>query len=348
MPVQNYGVWRAKPLRYTYEDRHQDPRSPHIKLYFADNDAGEGEAAINIKSGDTHESRLAYWAAPRFIHPITEELAALNDGVYGFQLLAGTSEQGPGGLALDFIRGNLFDRNSGRILPHDVAGPDNDILDEVRPIIDRAISTDATVYIYGSHFNDGKGIHDIHMNQGNAQSWAKDNGVYQDGAVIFQFGDHWEAVFIGFASQAIHTEDGGDDAGQPIPRTDYMTWANFLPEVASENRARDDLADSPVFISEAQVSPGGPSNNAPQTVTLTERANQAMNLAGWKIVNRAGQAQNLSGLRLAAGGSVTVKMTHAPLPSRGGTITLLNEQGLKVHGVSYTRAQARNGTIIFQ
>ena len=323
MPIQDWCLeGKARPLHL--------PESA-ARLHIAASQAllcgrrgRRGEAAINIKSGDRHESRLAYWAAPQFAHPITEQLAALDNG---FHLLAGTSEQGPGRLALDFIRGNLFDRSSGRILQHDVDGPDNDILDEIRPIIDRAISADAITYICGSQYSDGKGLHNVHMNQGNAPRWAGDNGVYQDGAVIFQFHDHWEAVFIGFASQAVHTEDGDNHAGQPLPRTGFKTWADFLsPEIGREDRNRDGLADSPVFISEAQVSSEEPGNNAPETVTLTERANQGLDLNGWRIVNKTKQAQILSGLHLTAGDSVTVKMTDAPLSRKGGTISLLNAQ----------------------
>ncbi|KAH6847734.1 hypothetical protein B0I37DRAFT_354437 [Chaetomium sp. MPI-CAGE-AT-0009] len=346
MVVQSYGVWKAKPVSFTYEGRREDPVSPHLMLSFTDGEANEGKAAINIKSGNRHESRLAYWGVPQFTHPITEQLAALDDG---FHLLAGTSEQGPGGLALDFIRGNLFPRSSGRILPHDVDGPHNDILDEVKPVFNRAISEGATVYIYGSQFSDGKGIHNVHMNQGNTQRWARDNGIFQDGAVIFQFADHWEALFIAFASQAVHTTD---NAGQPLPRTGFMTWANFLsPEIAGEDRARDDLADSPVFITQALVNPLGPDNQpgtAPETVTLANRTNQDVDLRGWRILNKAGEAQELrSGQRIAAGGALTVEVPDAPLSQQGGTITLLNAQGLKVHGVSYTRAQARAATVFF-
>ncbi|KAH7228625.1 hypothetical protein B0J15DRAFT_556240 [Fusarium solani] len=350
MVVESYGVWRAKPVRYTYEDRHQDSMSPHLSLYYTNDEAGEARAAINIKSGNRQESRLAYWALSQFTHAITEKLDALKDG---FQLLAGTSEQEPGGLALDFIRGNLFRRSDGRILPHDVDGPDNDILDQLKPILDRAILADATVYIYGSDFSDGRGIHNVHMNQGNSRRWARDNGVFQDGALIFKFEDHWEAVFLAFASQAVHTEDGPNDAGQPLPRTGYMTWADFLaPELTDGDRARHDLADSPVFITQTFVNPPGSDNQpgtAPETVTLTNRTGQEVDFSGWRIRNKAGEAEELpSGLHVSAKGTVTVEVPRAPLSNQGGTITLLNAQGLKVHGVSYTKAQAQDGTVSFR
>jgi hypothetical protein len=131
-----------------------------------------------------------------------------------------------------------------------------------------------------------------------------------------------------------------------------MTWANFLaPEITGGDRARDDLADSPVFITQARVNPPGPDNQpgtAPETVTLTNRTDQEVDLSEWRILNKAGEAQELSsGLRIAAKGTQTVEVPRAPLSNQGGTITLLNAQGLKVHGVSYTKAQAQDGTISF-
>jgi hypothetical protein len=41
-------------------------------------------------------------------------------------------------------------------------------------------------------------------------------------------------------------------------------------------------------------------------------------------------------------------MPSAPLSNQGGTITLLDEDGLKVHGVSYLKSQAQDGTISFE
>ena len=36
-------------------------------------------------------------------------------------------------------------------------------------------------------FTPGNGMHDIHMNQGNDKKHAGDDGVYQDGCLIFQY-----------------------------------------------------------------------------------------------------------------------------------------------------------------
>lgn len=47
----------------------------------------------------------------------------------------GVTEVGrvPGGAALDYIRGNLFDREDMRALPAAEPGPDNDLADRCRP-----------------------------------------------------------------------------------------------------------------------------------------------------------------------------------------------------------------------
>jgi uncharacterized protein YukJ len=111
-----------------------------------------------------------------------------------------------------------FDNNiaDGLVLPHDAPGPNNDIIDELTPILQDGIDRKATIYLFGSQFNDNNsgedGIHDVHMNQGSLPRYA--NGVYQDGALFLHFADdgHWEGVLLDFASQRVPTYD---DTGKP-------------------------------------------------------------------------------------------------------------------------------------
>ncbi|HET7615957.1 MAG TPA: DUF2278 family protein, partial [Bacillales bacterium] len=58
-------------------------------------------------------------------------------------------------------------------------------------------------------FQPGNGIHDIHMNQGNQDKWKDDDGVWQDGALLFHYPstDKWTAVFLAFQSQSFQTDD---------------------------------------------------------------------------------------------------------------------------------------------
>ena len=212
MPVDNYGVWVAHPTRFTAQRAREDPKSPHIHLYFTDGPQtdGSGRAAINVKSIGK-DSRLVYWVERDFSHPFTETLARLESG---FQPLGnnprrrdpryetdGDAESMQG---LDYIRTKeLVHIESGRVLPHDLPGPDNDILDEMEPFLQNVIDEGATAYIFGASF--GNGIHDVHMNQGSLPRF--DNGVWEDGALFFRFRDHWEAIFLAFASQRIPTND---------------------------------------------------------------------------------------------------------------------------------------------
>lgn len=364
MPIQNYGVWKAKPVSYTYETREQDPRSPHLTLLFRDDGPGKARAAINIKSGDRSDSRLVYWLVEDFQHPLVDRLRKLDSG---FRLLEGNNNNNNnnehhagGGLALDYIRGNLFQKQTGRLLPHDIPGQNNDIIDVLEPVLDRAIARRATIYLYGSRFDDdngSRGIHNVHMNQGSPKQWAGDNGAWQDGGLILRFDEetqnqdqdhesqdkgHWEAVFLGFASQAVHTEDPPSPrAGHPAPASGFRTWADFLdPSVPDRLRDEDELTDTPVVIGQAMVDPPTASNN--QTVTLENRTAQDVSLAGWKVQNRAGQVEELPGdAGVPANGSTEFELPNCPLSSDGDVVTLLNAQGMKVHGVSYTRQQAK-------
>ena len=54
----------------------------------------------------------------------------------------------------------------------------------------------------------GNGIHDIHMNQGNGAGYRKDNGVFQDGGLIFEYPNgKRQAFFFAFQSQTFATDD---------------------------------------------------------------------------------------------------------------------------------------------
>ncbi|KIW31195.1 uncharacterized protein PV07_02863 [Cladophialophora immunda] len=206
MPIPHYGVWKGFPVSYQVDGPHD--RTPHINLSFKDDKNGtiERKAAINVKS-QGHPNELVYWFDHNFSHPLTQDLARLD---YGFHAI-GSRDRDTRDLALDYTRTrSLLRIPDGRILPFLEDGPDNDILDQLRPILDEAISNEAEIYLYGSSF--GSGIHDVHMNQG---SVGFDNGVRQDGAFFLQFPDlHWEAVFLAFASQQIPTDDRN---GQPTP-----------------------------------------------------------------------------------------------------------------------------------
>lgn len=179
-------------------------------LYFRDPDKprtkeNKYDVAINVKSKGS-PSELVYVLEDPFDHQDTiQKLQALDLGFH-----AATPS-----LFLDYFRTpGLVDIKRGAVLKHDVPGNDNDLLDKLEPVIQSAIRNQATVYIFGFRYRDGKGIHKVHMNQGSAGSFANQNGVKKDGAIIIHDKDGWKAVFLAFASQKTPTDDRN---GQPEP-----------------------------------------------------------------------------------------------------------------------------------
>jgi hypothetical protein len=91
----------------------------------------------------------------------------------------------------------------------------------------------------------------------------------------------------------------------------------------------------------ALVNPVGPAPEA-ETVTLLNVTPEAVDLTGWSILDRDKRRLVLDAGELAAGDSLRV-LLRAPvaLGNRGGLISLLDPDGLKVDGVAYTKAQAK-------
>jgi hypothetical protein len=77
-------------------------------------------------------------------------------------------------------------------------------------------------------------------------------------------------------------------------------------------------------------------------VTLLNTTNQTISLEGWNIADRDKNRMVLKG-PITAGETLRVQLeSPVVLPNKGGIITLLNGDGLRVDGVAYTREQARN------
>ena len=76
---------------------------------------------------------------------------------------------------------------------------------------------------------------------------------------------------------------------------------------------------------------------------------QPVDLAGWAIADRLKRTQRLSARHGPRSRIVVPLSPGVQLGNQGGIITLLNTQGLKMHGVSYTQEQTwREGwTIVF-
>jgi uncharacterized protein YukJ len=125
------------------------------------------------------------------------------------------------GLAQDFVRGGIIQINKFKVVPGDTPGADNDLKDTMESAaVDAMDKEGSLVYAFGMRFGPekkkdqyfkflpGNGVHNIHMNQGNDKSHAKEDGVFQDGCLIFAFpGGKFKAFFMSFQSQMFQTDD---------------------------------------------------------------------------------------------------------------------------------------------
>lgn len=326
MPLKQYGVLKGSAV----ERKLGSGPSPHYQVRIV----AEGvhhRIAVNVKS-KLPPSDLQYIVDEHFQHPLAQDLEALPPGFTRIP-------SGAGGLALDFIRGNLFDREAMTPLPPNLPGADNDLNDKLDHYFQRAmLDAQATVYAFGEpwgpepgiedkyfHFEPGRGIHDIHMNQGNHPSFADQDGVHQDGAVLIHLPatQQWVGIFLKFQSQSWHTDDVTGHTVDGVIRTDGVV--RIVAALVNDTRTPER-----------------------ETITLLNTSPDLVSLNGWKLVDKNKHQQPLSG-DLPPGAARSLPVTKPlELSNNGGLISLLDDRGMKVDGVSYVKAQARPGwTVVF-
>ena len=332
MALKNYGILKGRPIAR----RLGFGSSPHYQVHLVDDD-DDYRIAVNVKSKQS-PSELLYLIVENYLHPLVDELNALPAGFTPV-------ERAPGGLALDYIRANLFRPDQMVPLPFDVAGPDNDLNEKIDYHVQRALAEeDAAIYAFGERwgpeanardkyfgFKPGNGIHDIHMNQGSVEKFKKYNGVWQDGGMLLHLPseDRWVAVFLAFQSQCWHTDDEKGDCVGDVDQP---------------------AEDKGVVIIAAMVNPVGHDPGMERVLLLNTLAT-TVNLDGWELADKNKRRHPLDGISLEAGAVTTVTLpgTTIHLSNKGGIITLLNSHGRKVHGVQYNKKDVseQGRTLVF-
>lgn len=207
MPVTNYSVLKGDPV----SGKLVFGNSPHYQIQVKANNTNI-TVAVNVQSVDYSE--VLYVVDHAFQPPDPAALDELDEGLTRLDSKAG-------GLALDFVRSRvngepMVTRDVMSLLPKSrkAGGRHNDLNNEVVDLLNRAIADhDGTIYAFGSSYADPdgtKGIHDIHMNQGNPRgNHDRDNGVWQDGGIFMSLPatNTWIAVFIAFQTQSWNTDN---------------------------------------------------------------------------------------------------------------------------------------------
>ncbi|QSQ24583.1 DUF2278 family protein [Pyxidicoccus parkwayensis] len=332
MPLMNYGVLKGAAI----DRKLGSGPSPHYQVHLVASGV-HYRIAVNVSS-KLPPSDLMYVVDENLQHPLTDALEALSDGLT-------TVPRASGGLALDFIRGNLFDRNAMTPLPPNIPGPDNDLNDKLDHYFQRAmLDPQARVYAFGESwgpetaadqyfgFKPGRGIHDIHMNQGNDPSFASQDGTWQDGGVFIHLPatQQWVGIFLKFQSQSWHTDDttGHTIGAAPAPGPGPVVHDGVVRIIAA-------------LVNDTR-------SPEQETITLLNTSPDTVSLDGWKLVDRNKHMQSLSGDLPPGATKLTPVTKPMELSNNGGIISLLDAQGLKVDGVSYVKAQARPGwTVVF-
>lgn len=321
MPIARYGVFKGRPIARILGAG----QNPHYQIHVVDSTTDE-RIAVNVKS-KKEPSELLYAIDEDLQHPITALLRGLPEG---FTALPSQ----PGGAALDYIRGNFVDRRRMVPMPFADAGPGDDLYDRLEALVVRAMGDgEATVYAFGASwygeaikdkyfgFHPGAGVHDAHMNQGNDPTFAKDDGVWQDGGLIFNIRRadgywQWIAVFLAFQSQSWSTDDVNGHAIE-----------------------RDSAGVGDVRLVAATLEPVKESGKeaAGSSITIVNASERAVALEGWGLVNYAGVRSALAGA-LAAGEARTLPL-ELRLGKNGDTLTLVDAVGRRIDGVAYGKSQ---------
>lgn len=108
MPINGYGVLKGKAI----DMLNGQGLMPHFQVKVSDDDLFR--IAINVKSQE-EPSTVLFYEDDDFKHPILKDLVNLPSGFKDLK-------SQPDGMALDFIRGNLFDVTKMKLLPCNVPG----------------------------------------------------------------------------------------------------------------------------------------------------------------------------------------------------------------------------------
>jgi uncharacterized protein YukJ len=214
MPIQNYGVLKARPLQGVQATT----ASPHYQILVIDGNETKYRVAVNVES-QNQPADLQYYVASNFQNPITGQLNTLPS------LFTPLNSQS-GGLALDYVRSGLFPIDQvSQLFAIATESTLSQLLDTQ---IQQAIADpNALLYAFGQRwpekntpdhpfgFVPDNGVHNVHMNQGDTDpSFASENGSWQDGALFIYLSStqQWTAIFLKFQSQSWQT----DANGQPL------------------------------------------------------------------------------------------------------------------------------------
>lgn len=189
------------------------------------------EVQINVRSHDGRKTPKLEYLFKENLQVLDEEKVSLSELAeidYGINVLNYEKQcNKESRIVLDYIRSNLFSMNEFIQAPTTIG-----LNEEIHKYIKKVKNENLDIYIWGDLYpigcrgdearderlwllreNGPKGIHDVHMNQGNSEKKqaVEDNDMYQDGGILIHFkledGDRWDAIFFKFEDQHKEIKD---------------------------------------------------------------------------------------------------------------------------------------------
>ncbi len=211
-------------------------KRPHYHI-LVETDNQQFDIAVNIASEDpnTADVRVLYAIKSNITPPQVDKLLSLPNGMFN---LPGEEIVG-----IDYVSDGLVTRNEMKPLP--LFNRSEPIEQQGQPEIKQLVAQvmaekDAVLYAFGHRyeqrspqnaawgFHPDDGIHNIHMNQGNARGNHDDeNGRGEDGALFVYFPSRqtWYGVYVAFQTQSFDNDadgypkkDSQSTHGNPTPQ----------------------------------------------------------------------------------------------------------------------------------
>jgi uncharacterized protein YukJ len=316
--LKAYGVLKARLV----ETSRPTGAAPHYQIRAVA--AGDHyRIAFNTRS-QLAPTELRVAIIERFQHRITSELRMLREGRTP---VSSDSRKG-----LDYIRGGLFHIRETRFLG----------VSEISEQFDHALheamnDSGSWLYAFGEFwgpepardkffgFTPGRGVHDLHLNQGNRPPFNTDDGIYQDGGLLIEIPSQnkWWAIFAMYQTQSLTTNNATGRAPE------YST----LPGAEQESRpprGNQSTAPDPASLDPATKRSGSPPDGIETNVVIVVIAAAGVTTLGWLVVWRLARSR--------AKPAIGVGVAPSANPGPGDT-------GLSVF-ISYRREDAAHARLI--
>lgn len=105
--------------------------------------------------------------------------------------------------ALDYIKMDLFNKEKMKLIPT-IDFEKTYLIEIMEKYVSRSLEERIyDIYVYGMLYENGLGIHDVHMNQGSIGRYRHRDREWSDGAVFFHNREtlSWTALFLAFKNQ---------------------------------------------------------------------------------------------------------------------------------------------------